>query len=163
MLPPSLHPDTQQPYVWRPPIVDPARVPELPVGVRRLLDRPPTQLRLAPAPENAAIPEGRRERELCRLLGAARRQGANERELRALAEATNARCQPPLTTHDLDRIAHSIASYPVERPIDLDALVAGVAKEQKSPRILFQTPKQLLESYRERRRPNSLNQATSAC
>ena len=143
MLPPSLHPDTQQAYVWRPPIVDPARAPELPAGVRRLLDQPPTQLRLAPAPESAAIPGGRRERDLCRLLGAARRQGATERELQALADATNARCQPPLTARDLDRIAHSIASYPVEPPIDFDALFANVSKERGVPQVLFQTPSQL--------------------
>ena len=81
------------------------KVPMLPARVHELLaeSQRPTQTRLAPV--DGLIPEGKREATLTSIPGAARRQGAQQAELRALAEATNTRCQPPLGSRDLDRLA----------------------------------------------------------
>ena len=74
------------------------------------------------------------------ILGAARRRGAVELELRALADAVNTRCEPPLPEADLDRLARSIARY---EPDDLDVarLVVSVETDTTSPPLLeFVTP-----------------------
>ena len=156
MLPPSRHPDTGHPYTWSPPLVDPAHVPELPASVLALLYPPPSQPRLAIGDDAAIpIPQGQRESSLCSILGAARKRGATAIDLRDLAESVNKRCQPPLTSQDLDRIAQSVARYPVEPAIDYDRLLASAAVPDGSTSpdatraaiasavALFQTPADL--------------------
>ena len=143
ILPPSVHPDTGRVYTWSPPFLDPAQVPVLPARVRELIEESqrPTQLRLAPVDDS--ISQGERERTLTSMLGAARRRGAHERELRALAEAANQRCVPPLSGRDLDRLARSIGRY---APDDLDvaALLASVkATPSSTPALSFVTPAEL--------------------
>ena len=125
VLPPSVHPDTGQPYSWRPPFLDPGNVPPLPPRIYELIAESarPTRPRLASV--DGPIPAGKRERTLTSMLGGARRRGAQEAELRALAEAANQRCQPPLASRDLDRLAHSIARYEPDT-LDVEALLATV-------------------------------------
>ena len=143
VAPPSIHPDTNQAYRWVPPFRDPADVPVLPARVYELITEAqrPTEPRLAPV--DGPILEGERERTLTSMLGAARRRGATEPELRALAQAANDRCVPPLTARDLNRLARSIARC---EPDDLDvaALVASVEPAQAPvPALSFVTPAEL--------------------
>ena len=121
------------------------RVPMLPERVHELIaeSQRPTQPRLAPV--DGPILEGERERVLTKILGAARRQGAQQAELRALAEATNARCQPPLGSRDLDRLARSIARYEPDT-LDMPALLASVETATPKPTpaaLAFVTPAEL--------------------
>ncbi|HJN19182.1 MAG TPA: bifunctional DNA primase/polymerase [Armatimonadota bacterium] len=147
VLPPSLHPETGVAYHWRPPFIDTARLPLLPQRLYELIDESthPTQPRLAPV--DGPILEGERERTLVSALGAARRRGVQEPELRALADAMNARCHPPLGSRDLDRLARSIARYEPDT-LDLDALLASVASATPRPTpaqaLSFVTPAELM-------------------
>ena len=146
VLPPTPHHDTGKPYAWRPPWLERERVPMLQAAVYSLIDRQPTQPRLEPVAVDAPILEGTRERMLCSILGAARRRGANQAELLALAEATNRRCQPPLGDRDLARLTHSIAKYPPEEAlIDYVKLFASVepAPAAAGPNLTFRTPADL--------------------
>ena len=121
------------------------KVPMLPDRVHELIAESQrwTPSRLAPV--DGPILEGERERTLTKILGAARRQGSQQAELRALAEATNARCQPPLGSRDLDRLARSIARYEPDT-LDMAALLASVetATPKPTPAVLaFVTPAEL--------------------
>ena len=93
------------------------------------------------------IPEGKREATLTSIPGAARRQGAQQAELRALAEATNTRCQPPLGSRDLDRLARSIARYEPDT-LDMTTLFASVettkSNSAPAPELSFVTPVDLM-------------------
>ena len=83
----------------------------------------------ARAPLGSPIPVGQRERTLMRVLGGARRCGASEAGLRVLAETENRNCTVPLTAHDLDRMARSVAGYDPD-DLDIDALVRTVKQQQ---------------------------------
>ena len=141
---PSIHPDTGTPYRWAPPFVSPDLVPPLPERVSQLIADATRPRQLPLRPVDGAIVKGERERTLTSLLGAARRRGAVEPELPALADAVNTRCEPPLSGRDLDRLAQSIARY---QPDDLDVnrLVASVAvaKVTAAPTLDFVTPAEL--------------------
>ena len=121
-------------------------VPMAPDALLAAIDQShqPTLPRLEPV--NGLILEGERERTLTKILGAARRQGAHQIELRALADAINARCRPPLTGQDLDRLARSIARYQPDI-LDVAALLASVEAEAPkatpAPDLSFVTPVEL--------------------
>ena len=67
--------------------------------------------------EEGAIGEGRRNDELARKAGAMRRVGFTEAEILAALVKLNAdRCTPPLDAREVERIATSIARYPVASP-----------------------------------------------
>ena len=143
MAPPSIHPDTGRPYRWSPPFLERAQIPLLPTRVHDLIADAtrPTQPTLTPV--NGPIPKGERERTLTSMLGAARRRGAQEPELRALAEAANQRCVPSLSGRDLDRLAHSISRYEPDT-LNLDELLASVETKTEEPVALeFVTPAEL--------------------
>ena len=146
VLPPSVHPETGVAYHWRPPFIDTATLPPLPQRLYELIDESthPTQPRLAPV--DGPILEGERERTLVSALGAARRRGVQEPELRALAAAMNARCHPPLGSRDLDRLARSTARYEPDT-LDMAALLASVGdatpKRTPTPALSFVTPAEL--------------------
>ena len=72
----------------------------------------------ARAPQDAGampsgpIPTGKRNQRLLALVGAARRQGASEEELIALARIANRdRCQPPLDDNEVLKVVHSAMRY----------------------------------------------------
>lgn len=63
------------------------------------------------------IPSGQRNATLARLAGVMRRSGMSRQEIAAALEATNRlRCNPPVDTREVERIAESISRY---RPDDI--------------------------------------------
>ena len=145
LLPPSVHPETGVAYQWGDQFFDTEKLASLPPLFYNLIEESTRQP--LPAPVDGAILKGERERILIKILGAARRQGAQEAGLRALAEATNARCQPALGSRDLDRLARSIARYEPDT-LDIPALLASVEtvtpKPTPAPVLSFVTPVELM-------------------
>ena len=73
------------------------------------------------------LPKGSRNDGLTRLGGAMRRSGSSLAQIEAaLFEANSRRCRPPLTI-EVNRIARSVASYPVGGPDPLDAAWQAVS------------------------------------
>ena len=141
VAPPSLHPDTGQPYHWAPPFVKLELVPTLPARVLELIAdaERSTQQQLGPVTD--AIPERQREATLTSSLGATRRRGASEAELLALATAVNERCVPPLHTRDLHRVVGSIARYAPNRIDGVYAdVLADVAANRTAKRTISVVP-----------------------
>ena len=67
----------------------------------------------ADPPEGNQIPSGQRNATLARLAGAMRRVGMSQTEILAALERANAeRCDPPLHSREVERIAVSVARYP---------------------------------------------------
>ena len=148
VVPPSPHPDTGKQYRWASPI-HAAHRPALPPAAYRAAYPPHPS---TSEPVGSPIREGDRERTLMSALGAARRQGVEESELRALAEAMNTRCKPPLDPAALDRMAQSVARYAPE-PDDLHVaeLVASAppaGKKTPTDDLVFQTPVDLFATQR---------------
>lgn len=114
VVPPSIHPDTHQPYRW---VMDrePQRPSELPLMPLVVLERLAS---LQPARDHAAAsggtwdcwPEGERDEWLTRVAGWLKEKGATEEALlRALPALNQALCVPPI--RDPERIARSVARY----------------------------------------------------
>jgi hypothetical protein len=128
-------------YTWAPGLEldgPPERLPEPPAWLASLLDAlasvpGPTCTTTAPGTSNV-IPEGQRNATLARLAGTMRRRGMTQAEIAAALLQTNKdRCAPPLSPHEVERIAASIARYaPDEVSV---ALVEGHWDQ------LVQTPK----------------------
>lgn len=65
-----------------------------------------------PETDGNAIPAGQRNAALARLAGSMRRVGMNREEILGALERVNVgRCQPPLPSREVERIAGSIARY----------------------------------------------------
>ena len=76
------------------------------------------------------LPKGSRNDGLTRLGGAMRRSGSSLAQIEAaLFEANSRRCRPPLTGLEVNRIARSVASYPVGGPDPLDAAWQAVSTQ----------------------------------
>lgn len=76
------------------------------------------------------LPKGSRNDGLTRLGGAMRRSGSSLAQIEAaLFEANSRRCRPPLTGLEVNRIARSVASYPVGGPDPLDAAWQAVSAQ----------------------------------
>ncbi|HOX06413.1 MAG TPA: bifunctional DNA primase/polymerase, partial [Planctomycetota bacterium] len=127
--------------------VPPDKLPEPPAWLVALLD---AQDRPQPAPATAgnAIPSGQRNVAVARLAGAMRRVGMTEAELLAALERVNAdRCQPPLTSSEIRRIASSVARYPP------DQISVAMAEDHfgqdfsRSPAASYLAVAQLLKEY----------------
>ena len=108
VAPPSIHPDTGQPYTWVNKPNEIAVVDDLAV-----LIQVKTAETKGPAP---AIPEkiqaGQRNTTLTSLAGSMRRRGASAAEiLAALQVANRERCDPPLPDAEVERIAQSVGRY----------------------------------------------------
>lgn len=66
----------------------------------------------APAPPiGDVIPEGQRESTLLSLAGSMRRRGSSPKAIAAALHVENERCQPPLATSDIERMAKSVGRY----------------------------------------------------
>src|SRR5579862_6193177 len=77
--------------------------------------------------------EGERNDGLTRLGGAMRRRGAELAELETgLLEANDRRCQPPLPTEEVLKVAASVARYPVGGPDPLESAWRTVEVETYS-------------------------------
>lgn len=109
ILPPTIHPNGRA-YEWLTPLDDPEAVPLAPDSLLEACQR--LQATADEPMPDGPITEGYREKTVTRLLGAARRCGAQPNELLTLAEAVNQRCQPRLSADELWRMAHSIGRYP---------------------------------------------------
>lgn len=112
---PSIHPDGPQ-YEWEvsghPDDMEPL---QLHPSLLNLLLKPKGEKQAA-KPIGEKIPEGERDNRLTSMAGSMRRIGMTEPELLAALSKINERCDPPLPSNDVKRIAHSIAQYnPAER------------------------------------------------
>lgn len=111
IAPPSIHPDTGQPYQWE---LSPEDYP--------LADFPETILEKlrhgspehgAPSGVHDRIPEGQRNSELTSLAGSMRRRGMSQEAITAALLAENKRrCDPPLSRDEVIKIAQSVSRYP---------------------------------------------------
>lgn len=131
LLPPSVHPDTEQPYTWvrghapweMPLVPLPAKIIEYFTAARNGQPADPI---------GDAILEGERNRSLTSLAGSMRRRGASEREIvAAITVANEERCNPPLDPREIERIAASVARYAPSssstRPADSQPSTEGPA------------------------------------
>ena len=119
VLPPSIREDGAA-YRWQETLeltVGPEQLPEPPAWLVERLDRiAPVRATLAQvatlADGSSQIPTGQRNATLARLGGGMRRMGMSEAEIAAaLLQVNQARCAPPLSVVEVQRIAASIARY----------------------------------------------------
>lgn len=101
-------------------IHDAEPLPLPPELTRRILAMPTSRSaakRAARVPE--VIPQGEREAVLVSMAGSMRRRGMSAEAILAALDVENeARCIPPVSAEDLDRIAHSVGRYePADGPV----------------------------------------------
>jgi hypothetical protein len=129
-------------YTWAPGLEldgPPERLPEPPSWLASLLDAlasvpGPTCTTTGPGTSNV-IPEGQRNATLARLAGTMRRVGMGQAEITAALHQTNKdRCAPPLSPHEVERIAASIARY------EPDQIATAMAEGHWDQLMLAQTP-----------------------
>jgi hypothetical protein len=114
LVPPSIHPDTKQPYRWYNDEAPerPSQLPVLPLKVleRLAAERPVRGEREATGAGWDCWPEGERDDWLTRVAGWLKNEGASEEALkRALVALNAALCEPPIP--DPERIARSVSRY----------------------------------------------------
>lgn len=116
IAPPSVHPngnEYQWAYGYSP---DERAVAPLPTALAELMAKPAGRSAPATGGEER-IAEGQRNATLASLAGAMRRRGMTAEAIEAALLAENARrCDPPLETDEVRRIAASIARYEPARP-----------------------------------------------
>jgi putative DNA primase/helicase len=108
VAPPSIG-ENGKPYEWilSPEEAELADPPEWLMSIvrSRLFKRPA-------GPVEDRIPKGERNKALASIAGTMRRRGMGEAEILAALAVTNAqRCQPPLETEEVEKIAASVARY----------------------------------------------------
>ena len=116
IAPPSIHPTTRRPYVWKegcaPWDLPPAALPE---WLHKLMldgrkGRKAAKPRAAETPE--AVDEGRRNDTLFRMGASLREKGLTVGEITAaLLEFNRSRCTPPLEDREVRQIAESCGRY----------------------------------------------------
>lgn len=118
VAPPSIHPDTGEPYRWEQKI----DLAPFPKRLFRFLERKSINQIAPPLPD--IIREGERDQLLTSLAGTMRRRGASPRAiLEALRIENASRVRPPLSDEQLQKIAKSIgAKKPEERVENLTDL-----------------------------------------
>lgn len=116
ILPPSIHPDTGNTYIWDlvdgPDDITPQDAPD---WLLQLVTQPlPTNGHTTALPliVNTPIPQGERDNTLAQFgISMAHAGLGYEAILAALTETNQARCEPPLPQTDIERIAHSTSRY----------------------------------------------------
>jgi putative DNA primase/helicase len=109
VLPPSIHPDTGQPYAWK---GNWRALPAAPAALFELFQYLATKPTPKPTPAaDGKIAAGQRHDALLSLAGAMRRQGATPAAIEAALLAQNALCDPPEDEAEVRRIARSVAKY----------------------------------------------------
>lgn len=116
VIPPSIHPDTGEPYRWVGPGGDFTETldPPPPAPVTWLEAIAPRDEPWSPGGSGGwdVIPEGHRDIALTSLAGQLRRHGASRRAIEEWIYLLNQRlCRPPLAERDVVRIARSVERY----------------------------------------------------
>jgi putative DNA primase/helicase len=132
VLPPSVHPSGAA-YEW---VLSPwdEELVEIPPALAQEIvaaaGSPRRPARAAPAAEGAPGPirEGERDVTLTALAGSLRRHGATEDEILASLRLFNARCKPPHSEADLERIARSVSRYDPAETAEFNPTDAGNAE-----------------------------------
>jgi hypothetical protein len=137
VLPPSPHPDGGS-YEW---LTAPYEHPLAPLPAWLLELLAPSGRNGLARPVEDELPQERRNTTLTSLAGSMRRRGMSEEEiLIALLAVNERRCRPPLPEREVERIAASVARYPLAEgagePLDtlaalmrlpeVDVMVTGV-------------------------------------
>lgn len=131
ILPPSVHPDTGNPYGWDivdgPDDIEPQPAPAWLENLVTQLQRP---TRTSQPMVTATIPHGRREKDLLSMAGAMQRTGASQEAIRVALEAQNKLCvhhitglPDPLPSSALDRMATSIGRYTPEATLEVNTVI----------------------------------------
>lgn len=108
VAPPSVG-SNGKPYEWIVSLED-TELADPPEWLMRLLEQPKRKGVAAPVGER--IPSGQRNKELTSIAGSMRRRGMDAAEILAALEVTNERrCEPPLKTTELEKIAESVSRY----------------------------------------------------
>lgn len=108
VAPPSVG-SNGKPYQWIVSLED-AELADPPEWLMRLLEQPRRKGVAGPVGER--IPSGERNKELTSIAGSMRRRGMDAAEILAALEVTNERrCEPPLDTTELEKIAESVSRY----------------------------------------------------
>ena len=115
VLPPSIHPETRQPYTW---IGDWQNLPVIP---HELLSVWKTLCKQLPKPSengtqhNSFVVEGQRNAWLTSVAGTMRRRGLSREAIEAaLQEQNRSACRPPLPAEEVSTIAQSVSRYAFE-------------------------------------------------
>lgn len=107
VAPPSVGPNGQ-PYEWLVSLEE-AEPADPPGWLIRLLERPS---RNGAGQVGERIPPGQRNKELTSLAGSMRRRGMDAAEILAALDVTNERrCEPPLGSDEVEKIAASVSRY----------------------------------------------------
>ncbi|MPZ47256.1 MAG: AAA family ATPase [Betaproteobacteria bacterium] len=114
VLPPSMHPETQQPYTWAGAGSYDA-IPTIPAALlvlwRTLIDTPRART-WQRTDDGARIIAGGRNAALTSMAGSMRRRGMSPEAIEAALLAENStRCEPPLVDDEVRSIARSVARY----------------------------------------------------
>lgn len=118
LAPPSVHPDTGQPYEGT---VDFKRLTYMPPQLASLLITPEPVLAPAKRESEAVLQAGGRHKYLMQVVGSMRRRGlSDEAILAAIKEENDLQCDPPLPLKDLERMIETSRGYAVEAPIEVD-------------------------------------------
>jgi hypothetical protein len=95
------------------------------------------------------FPEGTRNSSLTSIAGSMRRRGLEGEEMLPTLLAVNAtRCQPPLSTSDVERIARSVASYQPGAPMSIRTQSTGVFGKRPPRAVSFVQAGHLLANPR---------------
>jgi Bifunctional DNA primase/polymerase, N-terminal/AAA domain/Primase C terminal 1 (PriCT-1) len=133
---PSVH-ESGKPYKWLHPLN--GQLPEAPTWLLAQTERRTGD---GCSAASALIPEGERDVTLASLAGSMRRRGMTEAEiLVALREVNAARCRPPLSDADVERIARSVGRYApaasggaeAAPPLSLQIVTARAIRELPDP------------------------------
>ena len=109
VLPPSIHPDTLEPYRWAQDVTE-AELAPWPEWLLTLISE--ISRKRQSTEVGARIPLGVQEATLMRMAGAMRRHSATKSEIyAALIVVAQERCDPPVSPADVERMATSASSY----------------------------------------------------
>ncbi len=110
VAPPSVHANGVR-YRWNSDA--PQSLPRAPQWLVTALTAPLPSVGVVGPSAEGKIYEGQRNSTLTSIAGALRRQGCNEESILTTIQSENsARCVPPLSSQELQTIAHSVAGYP---------------------------------------------------
>jgi hypothetical protein len=105
VAPPSIHPETKQPYAW-------ANRLEAAPTPPWLIHEVSAPAAMCESASGAPIPSGQRNDELTRIAGAMRRKGCTTEAIEAALLVENVqRCNPPLSEPEVRAIAQSVSRY----------------------------------------------------